>query len=218
MNKCRLVGQATTKKLIKGMQIGLLALCGGHFFANTAYAVYPCATGYTYIKGYCVKTGSVNCEMGLDKLGNVKTNTKSLRCSVEPVGDGILFCTNPGGNQPPAKIIIQQTVAPFANESPIKADQVTNSGAAHITLHVTPTAEQLFSLVQTYCPNNNYSADYVPIQMNGSMTLKDTKRSLILESLGITCTLPNPDTLGWDSQNQVPESREYVCETTSVSD
>src|SRR5437773_6781384 len=100
---CATTGTQMTRFGIWRRAIGFVGLSVvAIMFTTEAQAVYPCATGYKLISGYCFKTGSVNCQVGVDKLGNVSTNPKTLSCQFDR-GDltqtrtGLLFCGNHGG-------------------------------------------------------------------------------------------------------------------------
>jgi len=169
------------KKLM--LSLSLTILLGNGFWTpapvHALYVTLKCASGYTYINGVCVKTGSVEVE----GTGNTQGANTTAYAVVKPDNSQgvILVCRNRGGNVGsgqaflPSDINLSGTDAEKPNlvdkkgKFTFASDSILPAG---IHPEYTPeecTDDTACAAIQLYCPNGGYNGNdgknWVPIDV-----------------------------------------------------
>jgi hypothetical protein len=172
------------------------------------------------IGGTCVFwSGSVKGVLSASVPENLKERPVSLgfRIDAKRGLPGLAYCQHPETKG--IKIIQDVSIVPKglfeASERIMEGDIYEcegNRGAI-----VAPVARlnniQLSSL-DKFCGDPDLKAiDFVPRIFETTIFLKDLRTGNDIETLTVTCELPNQDLkpLGWDEINQRPEKRQYEC-------
>ena len=100
------LGRLKLRSRITVLGLGLIA--GLAVFVTEANAQCPPPTGFRYIGGTCIYTGSVRIEAEVNHTGNLKKKPKSFHSSIQTVlpAGGMLYCGNKGGNRPEEQRIV----------------------------------------------------------------------------------------------------------------
>jgi hypothetical protein len=156
-------------------------------------------------------SGSVSCDnANASGLGNVTKNPKYLGCGVQGTA-GLIVCGNPGANQWTAPGIQLVTVPVSFGQIVVISANLVHNGYASTNIIASASDSQLASLTQ-YCPNSNWTAiDYVPVDMTATVQLYDEDYNYLGDAT-YQCTLPDWETLTWDTDTQSIERRQYDCE------
>jgi hypothetical protein len=180
------------------------------------------------ITGKCkIWSGSVECGISANGLGNVTKDPKACGCTVlgseggaAPVY-GLVFCGNPGSKTHAAPGIQPCYYdGTFGDFEKIRKGDVDRNGVAYVTAYAALNDLQLASM-NGCCPNTDWVAiDFVPIDCDVLFDLVEIVGydsegnpiyGEIIDQALYSCTLPDPFTLGWDKKAQKPERREYDC-------
>lgn len=191
--------------------LGLGAIGLSPLFVTDAHAA--CPTGYRYIGGCCYKVKGVEIDAQVNHTGQLQRDPKAVSASIVPVGNGILFCVNKPGKQPPGQKIIPVPVGTTlqCSTSVQNNDLVSpqNGGTAEVACIASLVGQDLRNLDQ-FCATGQQAIDFVPITFLSDVTYSDETQSAI-ETARHSCTLPNPETLTWDRTLNRPEPRDYEC-------
>jgi hypothetical protein len=167
-------------------------------------------------------SGSVECQINANGVGNVLKTPTYLGCEASGNEKWVLGCGNPGSNNllaPGANAVYATGILEGSVE--LSPEQVSQNGQASATAYAKPTdtfLEYLNANFLTYCPNPNWEIrDAVPCEM--------TAKDYLVEEIGnqycitgeavFDCTLPNCENLGVDPVTKTFERRQYSCEQVS---
>ena len=196
--------------MFKQVMIGLLGICVVAILGTEA-AAQRIIGGSGWTKG-------VSCEgISGSGAGNVTKDPKSVACDIAPTDQsqglpGFVFCHNSGANTPPG-IQPANFSGTFGDITPLNPALVDRNGRfTGAAVIATLTDDQLATL-RSACPNQNYDAfDFVPIgpfQLIVELVREATGEVLATDVL--ICTLPHPETFGFDKKTELPERRQYDC-------
>jgi hypothetical protein len=190
---------------------GLLAL-----FATDAHAGCPPPTGFRYIGGACYFVKGVEIEAEVNHTGNLKKDPKTFSADIAVVGNGILYCKNKAGSQPPGQKIVPVPNQINMNCSTSVSNVVSNQngGTANVVctaklIRSNPPSLDDLSLFDPFCSSGQVAADFVPITFLSDVKYDDSTGNI--ESATHSCELPFPETLRWDRAADRPERRAYEC-------
>ncbi|MGE0822695.1 MAG: hypothetical protein AB7G75_06220 [Candidatus Binatia bacterium] len=188
--------------MLKRIFIGLFGISFTILLATAANA----RVCLFYQGGTCLFwSGSVECDLNANGVGNVKKDPKSLACNVVAQGTGLLLCGNPGSKAKAAPGI-QVVTVPQNFGASTGITSVDKNGVATATV---VTSANLPGLDE-FCPNTNWVAlDYVPCAASIEAELTDDIGTI--SSATFSCTLPSCETLGYDAATQKFERRQYEC-------
>jgi len=137
-------------------------------------------------------SGSVSCEnLSATGLGNVAKDPTYIRCTANATAAdptqlaGVVFCSNKGGNVAPGIngfILDSLTGAATINQSQVDS----NGNATGISVHATPTAEDLAYLTTNVCMLHNknwFAIDFVPAAMTVNVQTVDDDTPSLLTSI-----------------------------------
>lgn len=200
--------------------VGLSVIAGllPVFVPQADAAVCPPPTGYKSIGGTCYSVKGVLVDTTLKFTGNLARNPKSFKAEITPIGSGILFCGNAGGNQAPGQRIVP--VFEPLSCGPVKLLQVDvdssqNGGTAeHVLCEANLSTEALDRLGHQYCSAGQFAIDFVPCDFTSQVTYMDNRTDppSTIETAKHVCTLPSCETLRWDNKLGRPEPRQYDCQ------
>jgi hypothetical protein len=179
------------------------------------------------ITGKCrIWSGSVECGITANGLGNVTKDPKAGGCTV--MGNegatvpiyGLVYCGNPGTNKHAAPGIQPCYYdGEFGKFTKITKGAIDTNGVAYVTAYASLDPQEL-SKMNSCCPNPQWVAiDFVPIECDVVFDLVEILYYVgdvpvygdTIDTATYHCVLPDPLTLGWDKKTQKPERREYNC-------
>jgi hypothetical protein len=186
--------------------MGLLA-----FFVPEAHAGCPPPTGFRYIGGACYYVKGVEIEAEVNHTGpRPSKDGKAFSADITPGPQGIVFCANRPGHQPPGQRIVPVPSGQVLSCSNNVTNVVSsiNGGTATVTCTASLIGEPL-AFYNQYCPSGQVAVDFVPITFSSNVKYSDDKGDI--ETAQHTCQLPFPETLEWDRATNRPERRQFDC-------
>jgi hypothetical protein len=185
-------------------------------FATDAHAGCPPPTGFRYIGGACYYVKGVEIEAEVNHTGSLTKDPKTFAADITVQGNGILFCKNKAGNQPPGQKIVPvpNVIEMNCLSSVTNVVSNKNGGTANVVctaklIRSNPPTEDDLSLFDAFCASGQVAVDFVPIKFLSDVTYDATTGNI--ESARHSCDLPNPETLRWDRAADRPERRAYDC-------
>lgn len=171
-----------------------------------------CPSGTRYIGGCCYKVKGVEIDAEVNHTGQLRRDPKAVSASIVPAGNGILFCVNKPGKQPPGQKIIPVPLGTTLEcSTQVQNNDVVspqNGGTAQVACIANLEGADLRNLDQ-FCATGQQAIDFVPITFLSGVTYSDEDGAI--ETARHSCTLPNPETLAWDRALNRPEPRDYEC-------
>lgn len=170
-----------------------------------------------YVNGACrFWSGSVECGIGANGLGNVANDCVALACTITGTGMWAVACGNPGSNDwtAPGINVVEFDGGSLGGTVLLDQEDVDRNGRAYLNVTAAPTPGLLEAITELgACPNTNWSViDAVPC----TMTVRDVQleNGCITADAWYECTLPECATLAWDPNTLTFERRQYECTQT----
>jgi len=164
--------------------------------------------------GTCLAwSGSLECSIAASGLGNCLEDPSTFTCTGSATTTWLVACGNPGTNNWTAPgINLVYFDGTLSGDYTVTEQDCSKNGRADVTVYADPNADLLAAAVAAgACPNNNWVAiDAVPCNMTLVDREYDSSDCLVADAT-FDCSLPDCETLGWDSVTQHFERRQYNC-------